>query len=70
MKSIVKKMSHSVSTYYDIIKKNSMNKQNETIIQDEAWSIDALFSQNNSIQNSEENNLEIAILFNLDDDTM
>ena len=44
-------MSDSVNTYYNIMKKNSMTKQKETIIQDEAWGIDALFSQNNSIEN-------------------
>ena len=68
MKLIVKKMSDSVKTYYNIMKKNSMTKQKEIIIQDETWGINALFSKNNSIENSEDDNLEIVILFNFEDD--
>ena len=68
IKLIVKKMSDSVKTYYNIMKKNSMTEHRETITQDETWGIDALFSQNNSIENSGDDNLDIAILFNLDDD--
>ena len=61
-------MSDSVKTYYNIMKKNSMTKQKEIIIQDETWGINALFSKNNSIENSEDDNLEIVILFNFEDD--
>ena len=46
-----------------------MTKQKETIDQDEAWDINALFSPNNSIENAEEDSLEIAILFNFNGDT-
>ena len=62
-------MSESASTYYNIMKKKLHEQTKKTIYKDEACDIDALFCQNNSIENSEEESLVIAIRnsINLDD---